>query len=223
VRQIQGHLESLYGLERKLQARDFLIDKQSCDLLGVAVRAREEVLVCEGESGVELGVYFDRQLLAQVGSQTASQALHQRPNSFCEVVEGVSHFLYLSQAADLDRHVSLLELETQAEVDKFALIASLECSPRFQQFSSSADALARWRKHRGTAVLEQLFQRVVFHKHLTNEETARYREANRLAKVYCAQTLLRALRGGFEYFVSELRKVYRLGSDAKLRYFALAT
>jgi hypothetical protein len=40
------------------------------------------------------------------------------------VAEGVSHFVYLSSAM-LERSVSLLELEAQAEVDKFAICGLL--------------------------------------------------------------------------------------------------
>jgi hypothetical protein len=40
---------------------------------------------------------------------------------FCLALEGVSHFLYLIWNASFDRSVTLLEMELQAEIDKFVM------------------------------------------------------------------------------------------------------
>ena len=36
----------------------------------------------------------------------------------CQIIEGVSHFVYLAERARVDREATQLELELQAEVDK---------------------------------------------------------------------------------------------------------
>ena len=41
---------------------------------------------------------------------------------FCLALEGVSHFLYLIWNASFDRSVTLLEMELQAEIDKFVML-----------------------------------------------------------------------------------------------------
>jgi hypothetical protein len=206
VNLLQKRFESLYQLESDSNAEDFLLDAAHCASFGITPRAREEVLVHEGANGLELGLYLDEKLLSEMAHHDLENAANENLNSFCEVAEGVSHFMYLSRAAQLDRHVSLLELEAQAEVDKFALISWLE-----------------WGTKKGHQLMEKLFHKVRFHTHLSGEERHRYVEANRLAKVYCSRILPKALSGSFESFFSELRKTYRLGSEAKLRYFALGT
>ena len=100
---IQEQLENIYGLRCEYRASDFVVDADSARKLGGSARAREELLVSEGEDGLELALYLHPSL-------TKPKSLGE----FCEVVEGVSHFLYVVQAAREERHVSLLELEAQA-------------------------------------------------------------------------------------------------------------
>jgi hypothetical protein len=101
--------------------------------------------------------------------------------------------------------VSLLELEVQAEVDKFVLLL-----------------LHLWRRglRRTSASLRRrLFERVRYHPHLDGEELSRYREANRLGGGYA-----RWLEGRFvddadiEGLLRELRQIYRLGGGEKISY-----
>src|SRR4051812_43653996 len=110
---IQQHLEAIYGIRCELRVTDCLLDAQAAKALGGTLRAREELLVREDAGGMEVGLFLAPELLHQAADL----------GSFCEATEGVSHFLYLHRAASLDRHVSLLELEAQAEVDKFAVCA----------------------------------------------------------------------------------------------------
>ena len=119
--------------------------------------------------------------------------------------EGVSHFVYLSTRAAAGRPVSLLELEVQAEVDKFALLI-----------------LHLWRRglrRMSPALRERLFERVRYHAHLGYDELSRYREANRLGGGYA-----RFLEGRYvedadlEGLLRELRRSYRLGAAEKLGY-----
>jgi hypothetical protein len=119
--------------------------------------------------------------------------------------EGVSHFVYLAVRAAADRPVSLLELEVQAEVDKFALLL-----------------LHLWRRglRRFSPVLRsRLYERVRFHAHLGPEELERYRLANRLGGGYARWLEDRYVDGAdVEGLVRELRASYRLGAGEKLGY-----
>ena len=53
---------------------------------------------------------------------------------YCTALEGVSHFHYVTWSAGCARNVSLLELELQAEVDKYASALSLLLAQRAGRF-----------------------------------------------------------------------------------------
>ncbi len=67
-----------------------------------------------------LSLYLDPALLRRLEAADPLERLHGGNVADClTALEGVSHFLYLVWNASHDRAVSLLELEMQAEVDKF--------------------------------------------------------------------------------------------------------
>ena len=196
LERIQNHLESIYGIRCALRAKDFLLDEQQALALGGSGRAREELLVAGGdEQDLELGLYLHPELLAP-----------RDLGAFCEAAEGVSHFVYLARSAELQRRVSLLELEAQAEVDKFAICA-----------------LGRWSSRRPDAfevTFERLFDQVHYRDSLSAEELDRYREANRLARAFCVRLLPLLAAHSLERLLGVLRYCYRLGAKAKLDHLA---
>ena len=124
------------------------------------------------------------------------------------MAEGVSHFLYVAHTAHQERTVSLLELEAQAEVDKFAV-----CT------------LLRWGLHVGRwagSLVGRLFEQVQLRPHLSAPERWRYTEASRVAKAYCERLLPLVRSERMDRLLAELRHGYRLGAEAKLQYFARA-
>jgi hypothetical protein len=205
---LQAQLEALYGIRCEYRAKDFLVDAETARALGGTGRSREELLVADDGECLDLALYLEPALLERVSrlESDADALLDAELPGFCEIAEGVSHFVYVAQTAGLSRRVSMLELEAQAEVDKFAL-----CT------------LLRWGTHAATwaqGLIGTLFERVRYHDSLSREERWRYGEANRLAKRYCARLLpaIRARR--LEALLAELRHAYRLGAEAKLAYFA---
>ena len=67
-----------------------------------------------------LSLYLDPALLARLARADPLERLHAgNVADCCTALEGVSHFLYLAWNAGHDKPVSLLELEMQAEVDKY--------------------------------------------------------------------------------------------------------
>jgi hypothetical protein len=205
---LQAQLETLYGIRCAYRARDFLVDAETARALGGTGRSREELLVAEDGDSLDLALYLEPAMLERVSrlEDDAEQLLDQEFPGFCEVTEGVSHFVYVTQTAGLERRVSMLELEAQAEVDKFAV-----CT------------LMRWGVHAADwaqRLIGTLFERVRYLDSLSGEERWRYVEANRLARRYCTR-LLPAIRAGrLDALLSELRHAYRLGAEAKLAYFA---
>ncbi len=76
------------------------------------------------------------------------------------MVEGVSHFLYLAERARRELPTTQLELELQAEVDKYVL------------FAHGADAPRPFHPARAARMRARLFDRVAY-LHPANTETAR--------------------------------------------------
>lgn len=194
---IQQHLEAIYGIRCELRVTDCLLDAEQARALGGTMRSREELLVREEGGGVEVGLFLAPELL-----HTALDL-----GAFCEAAEGVSHFLYLHRAATLDRQVSLLELEAQAEVDKFAICA-----------------LGAWSEERegqrAKGLIRRLFDDSALRGELSAQEIWRYREANRLARAYCKRLLPIITAHRMDRLLAELRYAYRLGAEAKLDYLA---
>ncbi len=119
-------------------------------------------------------------------------------------LEGVSHFLYLAWNAGHDKPVSLLELEMQAEVDKY--VASYWLLRR--QFPGYFPA----------ELLPVLFERTRVDPRVAAERAQLYREASRYAEKFCRrleQTLARKRHSrshgaGDGEVLAELRRFYRL-------------
>lgn len=205
---IQDRIETIYGIRCELKASDFLVDSEDAAKLGGTGRSREELLVHQDEEGLELALYIAPELLLRLKAyeQAPAGVVEGELAGFCEAAEGVSHFLYVTQTAQLDRRVSLLELEAQAEVDKFAMCSLLKWG----------QGAAGWAKH----LSARIFDHIGFHASLSDDERYRYHEANRLARAYCQRLMPMFTANRLEPLLSELRYSYRLGSQAKLRYFA---
>lgn len=101
-------------------------------------------------------------------------------DTYCQVVEGVSHFLHLIERARRDLPTTQLELELQAEVDKFVVV------------SSAAVHSAALR------VRDRLFDHIRFLHPEGTESGDRYRLAHHLASRFVTRIgaeLARAPRG----------------------------
>lgn len=198
---VQDHLEAIYAVRCSHRARGFLVDAEQAQALGAEVGTAEALLVREEEDGLELGLYLAPDVIG-----TLAAAPDGALGPFCQLAEGVSHFLYLSRSAELARSVSLLELEAQAEVDKFALLL-----------------LRAWSGGRGrwAALLHgSLFDAPEFRLGLSPLECRRYGEANRLARAFCARLLPLCAARRLEPVLQALRYAYRLGAMAKFEHFA---
>ncbi len=192
---IQSHLEAIYGVRCELKVSDYLVDAEAAKALGGS-GDREQLLVHESEEGLEVALFVEPSLIERVANASPLEDLP----AFCEVTEGVSHFMYVVRAAQLDRTVSLLELEAQGEIDKFA-----SC------------ALLHWRDGDPKALYERLFDRVAFRADLLPDERWRYEEANRMAKGYCKRLVELITAKRMNELLNELRHTYRMGAEAKLQ------
>ncbi len=203
---LQSELEAIYRVDSPLDAADFAIDRAQRG--GVSGSSNsEELLVRETGGDLEIGLFVDDDVLREVDAAEADRWTHRRVAAHCLAVEGVSHFLYLTHRAAVPRPVSQLELELQAEIDKFATIL-----------------LALWemgRREAASVLRSRLFERVSYRTDLTAAEVDRYRMANFLANAYCRFLEARyVVRNSVEGFLADLRRMYRLGAGDKLSYAA---
>ncbi len=205
---LQRLLEHIYRVKLDYRVDDFLItDPDLADaLLGGRKEcpSREKLLVSQEEGELQLALYLDKEVLQRLIERNPIQSLHDdNLEDFLLALEGVSHFLYLGWKAELDQGVSLLELELQAEVDKFITTLTLLARQR-----------RRWIPFR---MHHQLFERCGFEPWLEGERLLRYRNANRFAGKYCWRLEDRYLnRRQISALMEELRHFYRLSQRQKI-------
>jgi hypothetical protein len=206
---LQRYLERIYEVEIGYRVEDFLItDPMTALRLDTSPGAREsdeKLLVLEADGTLDLSLYLDPGLVGRLRSDDPTARVH-RGNLFdlATAVEGVSHFLLVAWSALNARRVSLLELEIQAEVDKYvtcALLWSRQSSGRLPA------ALHEW-----------LFGAPRFDSALAHDELERYRRAHVWAARFCSGLERRYLQTGRgAAMMRELRRFYRLPREEKIR------
>ncbi len=205
---VQRGLEALYRVNTGVEVDDFVVGAELRDALVPARRPREQLLVCEAEGEVSLALFIDPGALANLTSHDPARRLGDHNlGDFLLAIEGVSHFIYAICCARAHRPVSQLELELQAEVDKY-----VTCLLTTEPEVAVSAALRR-----------RLFGDVSYEPDLDHDEHARYRAANDNAQRY-ATWLEQAFVGPRKIpeMLAELRRFYRLGLAAKLGTIARA-
>lgn len=205
---VQRGLETLYRVHTGVEIEDFVIGHQVRDELAPARRPREQLLVCEQEGEMSLALFIDPSALANLAKHDPGKTLHDANlGDFLLAVEGVSHFIYAVWCAYAERPVTQLELELQAEIDKYVtcLLAS----------DPDAELSSRLRR--------RLFAEFEWEDDLDQDEHARYRAANDNAlryATYLEQAYVAPRR--IPEMLAELRRFYRLGLAGKLATIATA-
>lgn len=212
---LQRGLEELYRVETNLDVAAFVIDDDAREAAfeggslggGTHRRPREQLLVRHDDDELQLALFLDQAALDNLARHDPSHGLSERNfGDFCLAVEGVSHFIYVAVCAQAERPVSALELELQAEVDKFVSCVLLDES------HGSTDELRT-----------RLYDDVTFANDLDADEHDRYRTANGEARRYAKwldRRFLQTRRTGD--MLAELRRFWRLDLDAKLGHIARA-
>lgn len=205
---LQKYLTDIYQVDPGFEVTDFLItDPALARLLGYGAlvsNTDESVLLSQDENGLALSLYLDEDMLERLTRDNPMQELRaDRLDDLCKVIEGLSHFNYIVWRARQDKAVTLLELEMQAEVDKFVgtLLMALD-----QQDFDFARRLHGW-----------LFDRVSFNPDLNADQLERYRAANDFAARFC-HGLRDRLRRDTIRGMHELRHFYRLSQAEKISH-----
>lgn len=203
--QMQHLLGSIYDLPMPHDVRDFLVT-DATHWVRDGATADEELLVASDGHELGIALYVAADVLARLDASNPQRRLDAHNLAdYWTALEGVSHFVYLAFNAQHDRSVSRLELETQAEVDKY--VASL------------------WLLRRQTPerfpleLYDLLFERANVDPRVSADLQALYRSASRHAASFCG-TLQRKLRGRLaamsEEVTADLRRFYRLNDARKL-------
>ena len=186
-----------------------ITDKQLADYLSSGNNVcnnDERLLINEHEGSMDLSLYISVDVFKQLEEHHPVDLLQQgKCSEFCLMLEGVSHFLYVVWNAGYQRQVTLLEMEIQAEIDKFILLQSL-IDNKIE--GDSVNRLRVW-----------LFENNNYNEKLTDAELQRYEQANYFAGKYCKRLQQKyKLSGLYKNLLNDLRRLYRLGQQEKIRY-----
>lgn len=214
LHEMQRLLARLYDAPVDYDVYQFLVTDRAiaAQLSGIDERnfSDEQVLVAENDDGVQLTLYIDSAVLQRLERCDPLLLLDQSNlRDYCTALEGVSHLHYLAWSVARSRRVSLLELEVQAEVDKYASAVWLLTKQSGGSFPESL--------HR------QLFDRISYADYLNEEGRHRYAEANHYAARFCRaleQRFLKARHRRPEAWLAALQRFYRFGHMEKMRYAA---
>ena len=213
LRDLQSMLSRINGIEQSLDVHDFLVtDVELLERLETEADARpttEKVLIRESPEALDMTLYLDADLLERLRSQDPRQRLgYGNLVDFWTVLEGISHFNYIAWNAAADKSVTLMEVEMQAEVDKYVGARLLSG----QQQTSLGDSVFR-----------HLFDNPRFDDNLEPGELSRYQNASRFAGRFC-----RSLEQRFPApqlipaMLEELRAFYRLPQPEKVGHIQSA-
>lgn len=209
LNKLQGELEAIYAIELQHRVHDFVIDDpQLASLLDNSPNARElpeKLLIHQDGENIDIALYLDSALIKRLEKNDPTEQLHdENIHDFWMALEGISHFLYFTWNVEYERQVSLLELELQAEVDKF-ILAALLIEKQFDGYIPQG-------------LHYHLFQNTAFDGRLTQQELTRYRDANYFAGKFCMHIKNRFLKHrNFGPLMNELRRFYRLNHHNKIQ------
>jgi hypothetical protein len=206
---LQDVLADIYDLSAMPDVRDFLLTDRA-HLAGIpAARAcDEQLLVAEEGDTLSMSLFIDAAVLQRLDTQDPIDALTQdNLADYLTVAEGLSHFVYVAWNTGYDKPVTLLELELQAEVDKYVLGAWLLSRQNSGRFPTEL--------HRA------LFERTRVDPVAAQGRVGLYQTASRYAAKFCHRVgslLERRGRGAMREALTELRRFYRFGNARKMAH-----
>jgi len=230
-RAIQDALTCVYDVELDAAVEHFLCDEQTVAMTLQHLPHREALVVAEDDAGVFIGLYVAPELIQKAIGPNRGE--RDWLDAVCVTLEGVSHFVFLMYRARAQDSVSLLELEVQAEVDKYVLhliLRSIASDPEVVHSLAHAVDEQLWARINSPSAFKQevlshsqwlrrvLFSQVVYCHQEQHEHKVRYQLANALAARYTQrlERLYLHRRTDFIGLRNDLRRFYRLDLRSKL-------
>ncbi|CAN5762307.1 hypothetical protein BH09MYX1_BH09MYX1_14740 [soil metagenome] len=186
---VQKGLERLYLIDGAPNVGEFLSPAEDGE--------REVLLVREDDEGLAVELK-----IPMLGNRTIAIDEGADLDRLCQLIEGVSHFVYLAHRAQGERSTTALEMELQAEVDKYVIIAT---------------SLGALDVKRSATLRERLYEDVRFSHADDTELGERYRVANRAASRFVEGLERRFVaEGNFTDLRVALRKFFHVGQSEKM-------
>jgi hypothetical protein len=206
---LQSALAEIYDLPATPDICDYLMtDRAALAAFGEARATDEQLLVAVDGDTLSMALYIDAAVLERLDRRDPiAELTHENLADYLTVAEGVSHFVYVAWNTGFDKPVTLLELELQAEVDKYVLGVWL--------LREQGDGRFPRELHRA------LFERARIDPTAAAGRAGLYRTASNYAARFCRRVgaLVGVQRRGVTRdLLAELRRFYRWGNLRKLRH-----
>lgn len=216
IARIQAQLERLYGILLPQRVEEYLVNrKEALEVLSLPTGSKipKELFLVRQNGGdarsgdtLEIALFFDSRLLDNLEKNNPFFSLNDKNLSdFCILIEGVSHFVYYLWKAHQGHPITQLEMELQAEIDKFLMLL-------FYLRADGDPALPQ-------KLFDALFDRFTLLESLSEEKKARYLTASRLAMQYCHRLQAQFFRRReFEDLIGEIRRFYNYSQEQKISH-----
>lgn len=211
INKVQNQLEKIYGIKLDQRACEYLINQEEArNYLKVPTQhkiPKELFFVRKPEEDtVEIALFLDVNLIKNLQENDPYQALnHKNLSDFCILIEGISHFVYFLWKAGQNKSITQLEMELQAEIDKFIML--------FFYLQSDHTPQAVWQ------LFESLFENFKLFENLSKESKERYVTASHLASRFCYNFKKHhEATKKIDSLVDELRQFYNFSQQEKIQY-----
>jgi hypothetical protein len=205
---LQSALAEIYDLPAMPDVREYLLTRAELARFEGTRPTDEQLIVAEEGDTLSMALYIDAGVLERLGCCDPRDGLTQdNLADYLTAAEGVSHFVYVAWNSGHDKPVSLLELELQAEIDKYVLCAWLLRAQGAGRFPREL--------HRA------LFERAHVDPVAAAGRIGLYHTASSYAARFCRHVgalLERKRHGVARDLLAELRRFYRWGNVRKLRH-----
>jgi len=158
----------IYGIMPVDDIMPFVISKmfESDKTIGNKIPNREALLVRDANDGIEIGLFISQKIIMAIQNLNPFLCIDE----ISCAIEGVSHFIYVCDRVSKSIPVKKLELELQAEVDKFIILNSISLSnTNISPFT----------------LFTALFEKFSLDESMENDEKQMYAIANKYAAKYC--------------------------------------
>lgn len=221
--EMQDALERRYDLTLPCQVTPFVSHDHDFvrQLTGETRIPPEMLLIREDTGDLDITLFLEQSLIDSTSGSNANQHSSKEYDDYCTILEGVSHFVYLVWNAQYGRQVKPIEMELQAEVDKFVFSALADGDSETTETRSQSRPRPQ-SKHQ--LLFDSLFRQVKYFHVPGTDMHHRYTVANKFAEQYCSW-----LSCHFQFTVgdpmlyAELARFYRMNAAAKFEHIKYST
>jgi len=190
---LQRVIQYVYEIDLQHRVDDFTTsDPAFAREYGSTHQPMEQLIFRENGEDTDVSLYLDNRVVDALDKDDDRLSI----NMVCLAVEGVSHFVHFCWRSQYKFDVSLLELELQAEIDKYVLLTDMY----------------------GDGMYHRLFERYLYQCGMSRQLVERYESANRLAAKYCQRLEKEYIRpGNTGAMLNELRRFCRKSQREKIQ------